>query len=292
MNHRSLLPHLSGIAIVLLVATLADDSLTRRAVAEQYICTAVRDNTIFEGNTGNSNGEGTWFAAGKNGTDIQRGLIQFDLSQIPVGSIVDSATLSLYVTDAPKKDYTATRYFWLQALEDVGTPSWGEGSSDAGDVGQGAAAEPGDATWLYKRYATDSWPGGNGALGQAPIVYPDTSLAVGCVPGVDIIPTPIAPLSLQWTKSAPTDQMIVDIQAWVNDPITNTNDGWIVHGEEDPLVSRSKRQFASREDALYYPTLTVNTAPEPSSWLLSFIAAAMSAGYAWRTRRRPTACTG
>ena len=291
MDHRSLLPHLSGIAIVLLVATLADDSLTRRAVAEQYICTAVRDNTIFQGDPSNSNGAGTWFAAGKNGTDIQRGLIQFDLSQIPVGSIVDSATLSLYVTDAPKKDYTATRYFWLQALEDVGTPSWGEGSSDAGDVGQGADALSGDATWLLKQFDPDySWPGGDGALGPGPIIYPDTSLAAGCVPGNANIP-----LQVQWTKSALTDQMIIDIQAWVDDP--TTNDGWVVLGEEDSAASHTKRQFASRDIVSpvgfdYRPTLTVNTAPEPSSWLLSFIAAAMSAGYAWRTRRRPTACTG
>ena len=287
MNHKLLLSYLSGTAIILLVSTLADDSLTRQAVAEQYVCTAVRDNTIFEVGTGNSNGSGSWFGAGRSATESQRGLIQFDLSQIPNDSIVDSATLGLYVIDAPRQDYTTTRHFWLQALQGIGTPSWGEGSSSAGwyGEGQGVAAQSGDATWLFKRFDTDPWPAGNGALGPDPIIYPDTSLAAGSVPGVAIIPTPVDPLLVEWTKIASTDQMILDIQAWVDGTIPN--DGWVVLGEEDPAVSRTKRRFASHEDPLYYPTLTVHTVPEPSAWLLSLIAAAISAGYAWRSRRRP-----
>jgi len=84
--------------------------------------------------------------------------------------------------------------------------------------------------------------------------------------------------------------MIMDIQAWVDG--TMPNDGWVVLGEEDPAVPRTKRQFASHEDVVYQPILTVNTVPEPSTWLLCPIASAMSAGYARRSRRRAAAGAG
>lgn len=295
MSPRSSLRHPTRIAAVLFIFLLTEDSLTRWAAAGQYLCPAVRDNTIFAAATGtsNSNGIGTWFAGGKNGTDIQRGLIQFDLTQVPAGSTVTSATLSLYVIGAPNQDYTNTRYFWLNALQGVGTPSWGEGSSDASPSGQGqgVAAATGDATWLVKSFGTASpWPAGNGALGPDPVVYPDTSLAAGSVPGVTTVPTPLAPLLVQWTKSQATDQMVVDIQAWING--TMPNDGWVVLGEEATAAQRSKRQFASHEDAIYQPILMVNTVPEPSTWLLCLIASVLLAGYARRSRRRAAAGAG
>jgi hypothetical protein len=271
------------LAVFLFLFTLAEDSLTRQAAADQILCSAVRDNTIFQGGTANSNGIGTWFAAGKSGTEIQRGLIQFDLSGIPVGSTINSATLSLYVINAPAQDYTNTRYFWLQALQGVGSPSWGEGNSsaDPSGQGQGVAAQTGDATWLYKRYNTDLWPGGQGALGPDPIIS-SVGLAAGFVPGVTTIPTPIAPLPVEWTKSQSTDQMLLDIKAWVDG--TMPNDGWAMLGEES--TTRSKRQFGSHENSSFYPSLTVTyTVPEPAAWLLCLSAGMMAMGPIWRRRR-------
>ena len=85
---------------------------------------ADRDNTMYS-ISGNSNGLGDYFFAGRSGplnsNSLQRALLHFDLSSIPAGSVISSATLTLY--------------FSMTAAVSTGvdlhkvTADWGEGTS-------------------------------------------------------------------------------------------------------------------------------------------------------------------
>lgn len=242
--------------------------------ANVALCPDIQDNTLFQVDPSNptivnSNGIGPWFAAGRNrGGQLQRGLIQFDLSHIPTNATVTAASLSLYVTGVPNIETSnalGPRSFWLVALQGIGDPSWGEGASYAGTSGggQGAPAQIGDATWLHKQYDALPWPvGREGALGPAALVDPGfLGPPAGTVPKItDPIPTP--PIPVTWANS----QMVLDVQAWVRGTIRN--DGWVVVGEEaiSDSSQSSKRQFASREgEAAYHPVLHVDYAPAAGS---------------------------
>src|SRR5437870_4427463 len=65
------------------------------------IVTASADNTIYQDNTDNSNGAGQNLFAGNtgatSGNSPRRALLKFDLSTIPAGALVTSASLSLVV---------------------------------------------------------------------------------------------------------------------------------------------------------------------------------------------------
>jgi len=268
--------------LALLLGVLGDAS-AGRARAESLTCYAVKDNSIFQG-TNNANGIGVWISAGQNNSlQIQRGLIQFDLAAIPTTARVTAVTLNLYVVSVPKSDKGNSRSFWLQALKDIGDPSWGEGASDAQDVGQGVAANPGDATWFYKQYDTVVWPAGReGALAAGPLGDP-----VGVVPAnITPDPTNTTPFKVSWEKNLATDQMVADVQAWVDGLVANN--GWVLVGEEGSgdALKGSKRQFASHEAGAYEPSLVVHyVVPEPALWVLGLSGVFALVGF-WRASRR------
>jgi len=269
-------------SLVLAVVTVAGVAAAR---AESVTCYDVKDNSIFQ-DVLKSNGIGVWITAGQNNSlQIQRGLIQFDLSAVPANARVDAVTLTLQVVSVPKSDKGKSRSFWLQALKDIGTPSWGEGASDALDIGQGADAKPGDATWLHKQYDTVLWPAGReGALGAGPLGDPIGSVPANITPE----PTNTTPYKVTWEKRLATDQAVKDVQAWVDGSVSNN--GWVLVGEEGPgdALKGSKRQFASREAGQYQPTLLVEyTIPEPSVWVLG-----LSGLIAWVVTRRATSRKG
>ena len=176
------------------------------AAAEQVSRTAVKDNTLFEydpldgTSPFHSNGSGDFFSAGrtKKNSTIHRGLIEFDLGDLPSDAVVvpGTATLRLEVIDVPRSD-NSPRPFWLVALAGLNQP-WGEGTSFADD-GSGALATDGDATWLHTTYSTTTHdqttfisdgPGywsEMGALGNAPLdpqsLYGDPEGIVGGTTG-------------------------------------------------------------------------------------------------------------
>ncbi|HVS11273.1 MAG TPA: hypothetical protein VMS76_15495, partial [Planctomycetota bacterium] len=119
--------------------------LASAASAGQVIVPASKDNTLYQSPTGSlSNGAGPNFFAGRDGTGgIKRAVIAFDVAaHVPAGSRIDAArlVLTLSATVAGPKNVG------LHAL----LADWGEGTSVAGfGGGGGAAATPGDATWLH-----------------------------------------------------------------------------------------------------------------------------------------------
>jgi hypothetical protein len=103
---------------------------------------------------------------------------------------------------------------------------WGEGASAAlGEEGMGAAAAPGDATWLHRFFDGTFWatPGGDFAA---------TASATRSVGGI---------ASYVWGSASP---MVADVQGWLDSP--QTNFGWIVIGNES--TSPTSKRFDSREN--------------------------------------------
>ena len=71
------------------------EQLEPRVLLTTAMLNPTMDNTLFEDISGNlSNGAGDNFFVGTtNGGLIRRGLIAFDISSIPTGSTIDSASL-------------------------------------------------------------------------------------------------------------------------------------------------------------------------------------------------------
>ena len=201
------------------------------------------DNTLYQDPNGQlSNGAGQHFYAGATDQStgfIRRGAIKFDLSAVPAGSTVISATLTLNMS---KTISGAEMVALHQALK-----NWGEGTSNAAlggtgpGEGDGVQATTGDVTWLFTFFNTQRWTTAGGDFGPA-----SASTSVG---GVGLY---------QWTGAGIT----ADVQQWVNNPATDF--GWILTGNE--ASKGSAKQFDTEANAIPAdrPVLTINfTTPTP-----------------------------
>ena len=227
-----------------------------------------RDNTLFEYDPSDgdsllhSNGIGNFFSAGRNRANslIRRGLIAFDLSDLPSRAVVvpGSVSLQLHVVDAPKRDTSgAERPFWLVPLD----ANWGEGSSlaDVGvsGAGSGAPAQIGDATWLHSEFNPaihdprhpDTSVAGHwqlpGAMGANPLDPTQFGAPAGLVPAAPYL----GPVDFRHAD------LENDLNHWIARP--DENFGWIVLGDErvDGSEVSSNRGFASREHVSLAPRL-------------------------------------
>jgi hypothetical protein len=203
---------------------------------------AVRDNTLFESETGDlSSGMGPAVFAGDNATlNTRRALLYFDVvGQVPPGSTVLHAEIRLHVSSVPNVESRPLNVHRMLA-------GWGEGTSNASGGG-GAPAAPGDATWLHRFFPNSLWssPGGDFATGaSAATAVPDTGTYVWSGP-----------------------DLVADIQSWIDGSATEF--GWMVRGEEG--VSQSVRRIDSREVAepVFRPLLWLEFLPaatETLSW--------------------------
>ncbi|GAB4112374.1 MAG: hypothetical protein Kow001_14120 [Acidobacteriota bacterium] len=195
-----------------------------------------KDNTLYQTSSGNlSNGAGDAFFAGRTGPNagsrIHRGVLAFDLSQIPAGSTVTAVSLRLRMS---RTNQNTVQNVSLHRLN----RDWGEGTSNAsGEEGSGAPATTGDATWLHNFFNTSLWttPGG------------DFQAAASAT-------TPVGAIGdYTWQSQG----MINDVQGWVNDPASNF--GWIVIGNE--AVDHTAKRFNSREASAARPVLSVTYTP-------------------------------
>ncbi|MBL0869373.1 MAG: DNRLRE domain-containing protein [Phycisphaerales bacterium] len=206
------------------------------ASAQTASIVASRDNTIYQTTAGaTSNGAGDGIFSGRNrGGTIRRGLVYFDLSVIPAGATITGATLQLSISQGQG---TATASFH-RALS-----NWGEGTSSGS--GQGAAATPGDATWLFSFFNTTPW----------------------ATPGGDFVPTPSATggtangIFVQWSSAG----LLSDVQGWYSGALSNF--GWFIIGDESG--NQTADRWGSREiggGPEFAPTLFVNyVIPTPSA---------------------------
>ena len=200
---------------------------------------AIADTTIQQAYQNNNFGDGTTLTAGdRRQGGATRALFRFDLSSIPAGSTINSASLSLNVVGVPAGG--ANSVFDIHRL----TSSWGEGNgSDHG----GSFALTGDANWNSRQSGVVAWtnPGG------------DFLAAVSATRAIT---------SFGSYTFASTATTVSDVQAWVNNPANNF--GWILMSESESTPT-SIRRFGARTGSTP-PTLTVNytPVPEPSTWAL------------------------
>jgi hypothetical protein len=243
------------LSICLVVLSLV--GLAQSAAASSITITPSKDNTLIQqiSPTGQlSNGLGDIFV-GRTNQDgqgpatisIRRGLIDFNVTgSLPIGATVTGVTLTLRDVMGLNGSPSVELH---RALQD-----WGEGSSFQ-NGGMGAAAQNGDATWLYTFYnavtpaLSPTWatPGGSFSPTVSASTVVTDSLGAG--------------QSFSWSSP----QMVADVQSWYNNPATNF--GWVILGDESQ--GQTAKRFNSRESTVspnIPPMLTINfTVPEPSA---------------------------
>jgi hypothetical protein len=215
----------------LLVVVLSIPFISAPASAETVTIEATRDATMIQDPDGAlANGSGEAFFVGRTGQNqnaVRRGLLQFDLAgAIPEGSVIEAASLTLYLTPS----HPEPREIRLHRV----LADWSEGASSSSGGG-GAPSEPGDVTWIHTSYDTGFWVIAGGQF----VAHPSASRDV----------------SGEGFHSWSDRQLARDIRMWLAAP--SRNFGWILIGDESTL--RSSKRFASREepDATLRPVLEV-----------------------------------
>jgi hypothetical protein len=209
----------------------------------------VADTTLFQfaptnnlGGTVNLLG-GTTMNGARN-----RPLIRFDVSAIPAGSTIHSATLTL--TDTSGGSFQPSTFELHRLLVD-----WGEGGKTGN---QGQPATTGEATWNSRFHSVTDW--------SAPGAVAGTDYA-GAISGATLV-SPV--LGTNVYVFASTATMVADVQLWVDTPAANF--GWILISDSEGTPQTSRR-FASREDSLgRAPVLTVEFTPVPEPATLALLA--------------------
>lgn len=194
----------------------------------------IKDNSIYEDPDTNANATGDGiYVGGSNTMGARRGLINFDLSSVPAGSIVDSVFLEMKVTKVPSGGVTGNVGLHLASV------SWKEGISTG--TGAGGHATAGEVSWNCAEY--------NGSGG---------CFTAWATPGgdFDTLASGTASVSGLGTYTwGSTPEMVADVQYWVDTMASNF--GWfLVMDNED--VAKTAKKFGSREATLTnQPVLTV-----------------------------------
>lgn len=223
----------------------------------------VADTTIFADATGapsaadwdsvsDSQGGSLWLGTTAGGF-VRRALLRFDLSSIPAGQVVVSASLRLYETRSVD-DHEVHVHRLLAP--------WGEGPSNGGTVGSGAPAQVGDATWRWSNFGVTEWAQRGGDF----VAQSSAATLVGS-----------APAPYTWSS---TPGLVADVQGWLNQPAANF--GWILIGAE-PADNRTAKRFDSLQGSSP-PQLWVVTTPVPEASTLAMLAAGLVG--LWALRRR------
>ena len=245
--------------------------------ADVLTVTSSQDAMIFAKSTGvdtgNASGMGPALFAGADGSsNKKRSLIEFNVSAIPAGSTITSATVTLFLAQVAGSGggagFGGTLTLSLHKL----LQGWGEGTSGSptsasvGGTGQGFTAVNGDSTW------TDSFFNTNSTLATPWTTPGGTFVAASSADNT----TTASAINTPYTWSS--DQLTADVQSWVNG--TSTNDGWelLSNLETTPtsfLGFWSKDGAAANGNMLIAPTLSVTftPAPEPMSLLMLGMAA-------------------
>lgn len=192
--------------------------LARPLRAETLTLRPSQDTTIFSEST-NSNGAGSRLFVGMTRRgDIRRGLVQFDLRQLPPGAMITSAAVTLSIVRSASASSGT-----ILALHRL-TASWGEAGSTS-STGSGASPQRGDATWRHRFFPDTSWAREGGDF------LPDPS-AAGMESGTEV--------------TVRGEGLLADVETWLATPAENH--GWILRGDES--VPQSARAYIN-------PALTV-----------------------------------
>jgi len=229
----------------------------------------VADTTLFQVAPDNNLGGATFFNAGTAGNgNRNRGIVLYDVTGIPVGSVITEVAVSFEVVRQPATDMESS----LFSLRRVFQP-WAEGAQvpeNEASPGLGAPAGPDEATWNSRGIGGQAWsqPGG-----EAGVDYSDTPSALTSSAGQGEIVT-----------FETSSELIGDINSWLNQPAANF--GWMLVTESED-VGKTARSFASRESG-FGPTLTIFYTPVPEPGTIAILAMGFLGGlYALRRRTAP-----
>lgn len=239
---------LRGAALALSLAL--SGAQAQATVPQVFLFNPVADTSIYSDITGNNlswddisdaRGESLWLSTTAGGV-LRRALVRFDLSAIPAGYRVASATLTLFESRA-RGDHDVSLHRLLAP--------WGEGSSNGGSAGVGAAATAGDATWRWRDYGVTEWSQRGGdfvatASATTLVGQQNASYTWGSTPG-----------------------LVADVQGWLDDPASSH--GWILIGPE--IDAQNAKRFDSREGLLagQRPLLVVQVTPVPEASTLALL---------------------
>lgn len=194
---------------------------------------ATAKDTFINSFAGTNNyGASTTIQAGLDTSSggIRRGLLQFDLSALPLIDSIHSATLSLYcISEVGTGDFNFKVH---RALSD-----WHEGVSNGAVPGAGVDA----STWNNQNHnGTDTWAGGAGGGSGSDYAATETDTAL-----------------VSATSTWYTWDVTADVQDWTD--LSAPNYGWFIKGDEAAVTS-SQKSFVSADDAArpeFWPILTV-----------------------------------
>jgi len=205
------------------------------AWAAQVNLFPLKDNSLFQSDVSASCGIGAHLVSGRtDGGSLRRAILAFDVAgSVAPGSVINSVSLNLIVN---RERDNAARNMSLHRL----TQDWGEaGSNCDGSEGQGAPAEPGDATWQYTFFNTNLWSTQGGTFNAgASATIPVNSNG-----------------TYTWTGAG----MVADAQSMTDSPAANF--GWILIGEE--VIDKTTRRFFSGNEGQVSrrPTLVIDFTP-------------------------------
>jgi hypothetical protein len=210
--------------------------------------TPSKDNSIYSENT-NSNAEGNLYAGRAGATAggaTRRALLRFDLTSIPAGATIISASLNLTKNKGGASTSNPSNLHKLSADWGEGTSNEDPGTGMGAGGGIGAAATTNDATWIHRFFMTSTW----------------------MVTGGDFVSTPSASTVVNLTQGQYTWSgagLVTDAQSWIDNPPSNF--GWILRGDES--ITSSSARFNSKESPTGKPTLTIQYTTCPANLNLS-----------------------
>jgi|GEM_PF-595601 len=205
--------------------------------AESLTIIPVADTTIHERFPGNNIGGHFDLASGGIASgERTRALIRFDLEgKIPPGSTITSATLMVQVTREPSSGGIQSAFDLRRMMS-----SWNEGGKTAAS---GTSASTGETTWNHRFSSDIAWASPGGVSGTDFAVQTSASAVVAGLGSYTFGSTP---------------SMVADVRSWLEKP--GSNSGWMLISQEE-TTPETARRFASREDALKAPRLTVEYSP-------------------------------
>jgi hypothetical protein len=167
---------------------------------------------------------------------VRRALVKFDVSAVPAGSVVKSATLTVRQTRA-RGEHNVALHRLLAA--------WSEGPASSSS-GAGGATSAGDSTWLHRNFPGSLWTTAGGDFNP-------TASATQLL-------TQTTPASFSWTGQLPpgggvSPGIVADVQLWVN--TASANHGWILVGDETTVLNAKRLESRSAGIEADRPTLTV-----------------------------------
>src|SRR5262245_34049224 len=216
------------------------EAFESRALLSQVILTPTADNSMFQESPTFSSGAGEFLYAGQAGHHldhslVRRALLKFNVvSSIPAGSVIDSVSLTLNVSNVVS---AATQSFGIHRV----LADWGEGASDSGNPGdQGIAAAAGDATWRHRFFGTALWSSEGGDFAAAA----SSAVSIGNLG------------AYSWTGGS-SSAMAADVQAWLENPAAQF--GWIIK-QTNEAQNLTAKSFYSKESiaAIFRRKLTIN----------------------------------